>query len=205
MGLPPVAAGAGVRLGRAGSILGRRQALGVVLAVALLLGGREARRRLLVGPDGAWRDRLWLDEVVRAPGAADPADAPSGLATPVAAAPGLPAAGPAEAPPPVADAPGRPAEERLRRPRGAGKGPAAALTAPLRINRCSLDSLQLLPGVGPVLAARIDESRRSGMIFRVPADLRKVKGIGPATMERLAPLVLFADPAPAAAGGHNPH
>ncbi len=177
------------------ALVGRRQAAGVALAIILLLAGREVRRRLLVGPDGAWRDPLWLDEVVEAPANADPAETASGLAAPPAGEMRDPAAAPGRADPTATDTPGRP-ESRPRAARG-GSRPAASpkLTAPLRINRCSVDSLQLLPGVGPVMAARIDESRRSGMIFRVPADLRKVKGIGPATLARLAPLVLFADPA----------
>lgn len=85
------------------------------------------------------------------------------------------------------------------------RGPRAALAAPLRINQCSSDSLQLLPGVGPVLAARIDEARRGGTIFRVPADLLAIKGIGPAAMARLTPLVIFADQVAVPAHAHNPH
>jgi competence protein ComEA len=55
-----------------------------------------------------------------------------------------------------------------------------------------VDSLTLLPGVGPVLAGRIQEVRAEGHIFRNAEDLRTVKGIGPALSARLAPLVDFA-------------
>lgn len=70
------------------------------------------------------------------------------------------------------------------------------LTGPLPINTCSVDSLTLLPGVGPVLAARIEEVRAEGHIFATAEDLRMVKGIGPTLSARLAPLVDFAVEAP---------
>ncbi|MCK9994794.1 MAG: helix-hairpin-helix domain-containing protein [Candidatus Krumholzibacteria bacterium] len=72
------------------------------------------------------------------------------------------------------------------------KAPKPVLTTPLPINICSVDSLTLLPGVGPVLAGRIQEVRAEGLIFRNAEDLRTVKGIGPALSARLAPLVNFA-------------
>ena len=75
----------------------------------------------------------------------------------------------------------------------AEKAPKPVLTSPLPINTCSVDSLTLLPGVGPVLAARIEEVRAEGHIFRSGEDLRMVKGIGPALSARLAPLVIFTD------------
>ena len=75
---------------------------------------------------------------------------------------------------------------------GPAPEPKPKLTTPLPVNTCSVDSLTLLPGVGPVLAGRIDEVRRSGTVFATAADLRIVKGIGPALSGRLAPLVIFA-------------
>lgn len=65
------------------------------------------------------------------------------------------------------------------------------LTTPLPINTCSEDSLALLPGVGPVLASRIAETRDMGVVFRTQEDLKMVKGIGPALSARLAPLVIL--------------
>jgi competence protein ComEA len=117
--------------------------LGLLLCVALLGAGRLVRHHLLLGPEGRWREELWLDDLLAAPAVAD-------------------------APPP--------------RP---------VLTAPLPLNACSADSLTLLPGVGPVLAARIVAAREAGLVFRGPADLTRVKGIGPALTARLAPLVVF--------------
>jgi predicted flap endonuclease-1-like 5' DNA nuclease len=140
------------------SLVSRRQALGLLILLVLLLGGRVLRREMLVGPEGDWRHELWLDELVKS----------------------------AEA---------GPQEKRQ---------PAPKLTTPLPINSCSLDSLTLLPRVGPVLAARIAEARRQGIVFRCPSDLQLVKGIGPALSARLAPLVIFtADSLQAPAGSNS--
>lgn len=127
----------------------RRQALGILAACALVLGGRLLRRLVLLGPQGRWRDDLWFEDLLaaREDGGEDAA------------------------------AGGRPA-----RP---------VLTAPLPLNHCSEDSLTLLPGIGPRLAARIAASRHADGPFRSPADLQRVKGIGPVLAGRLAPLVEF--------------
>ncbi len=62
---------------------------------------------------------------------------------------------------------------------------------PLSINHATALELQRLPGVGPVLAGRIVAERESGGRFGDPADLCRVKGIGPATSARLAPHLRF--------------
>lgn len=116
------------------------------MAFSLLMAGRLIRHRMLITPDGQWREHMWLDGVVLAPGDAEASE----------------------------------------------KAPKPVLTTPLPINICSVDSLTLLPGVGPVLAGRIQEVRAEGHIFRNADDLRTVKGIGPALSARLAPLVDFA-------------
>lgn len=72
-------------------------------------------------------------------------------------------------------------------PPPAPKGPPAG---PLDINACHPDSLLLLPGVGPVLAGRI-AAARAERPFAGPEDLERVKGIGPRTRAKLAPLLLF--------------
>lgn len=74
------------------------------------------------------------------------------------------------------------------------------LTLPLPINCCSADSLTLLPGVGPVLADRIEAARREGTVFRGAPDLEAVKGIGPALSARLAAVIDFRPPDRPAAG-----
>ena len=67
-------------------------------------------------------------------------------------------------------------------------GPNAA-PAPLDLNAAVEADLERLPGVGPALAARILEKRTAKGGFRTPDDLLEVRGIGPATLARLRPLV----------------
>lgn len=121
--------------------------MGLLLCLALLGAGRLVRHHMLLGPEGQWRQELWLDDLLEHP--ADTAKKP----------------------------PARP-----------------VLTAPLPINRCSADSLDLLPGVGPVLAGRIAAAREAGLVFRAAGDLARVKGIGKVLTARLTPLVDFAPP-----------
>ena len=64
---------------------------------------------------------------------------------------------------------------------GAGRGP-------VDLNRADTTALESLPGVGPALARRIVEARRAAP-FRSVDDLLRVRGIGPATLARLRPLV----------------
>lgn len=54
------------------------------------------------------------------------------------------------------------------------------------------DEIERLPRVGPTLARRIVANRDSLGPFGSLSGLRRVKGMGPATMERLAPLVTFS-------------
>jgi competence ComEA-like helix-hairpin-helix protein len=61
----------------------------------------------------------------------------------------------------------------------------------IRINAATAAELDLLPGIGPALAARIIESRRADGPFSEPEDLERVRGIGPKTVERLVPYVRF--------------
>lgn len=58
------------------------------------------------------------------------------------------------------------------------------------INRASADELQVLPGVGPVLAQRMVEWRKAHGRYRAVEDLQEVKGIGKKRMEQLRPLVM---------------
>lgn len=202
MGLPPVGGAPRGRLRRPGlpSALGRRQAAGLVAALLLLGAGRTVRQALLVGPDGQWRRELWLDGMLepalagdagadtpgagpgRAKGEPAPADAPGTGAADTAAV-AYPADDPAAVPRPAPTAGSAPATGRTR----VAKGPPV----PLDPNRAPPDSLQLLPGVGPVMAGRIVAAREQGTVFRKPEDLLAIKGIGPATLARLAPFLRF--------------
>lgn len=79
----------------------------------------------------------------------------------------------------------------------ASDAPAAASprlgAASLDPNTCSVDSLCLLPGIGPALAARIAAAREAGVHFACARDLQAVRGIGPRTVERLAPYLAFVE------------
>jgi competence ComEA-like helix-hairpin-helix protein len=55
------------------------------------------------------------------------------------------------------------------------------------LNRADLDALQTLPGIGPAIAERILVTRRE-QPFTSIEDLTRVRGIGPATVERLRSL-----------------
>ncbi|MFO7776786.1 MAG: ComEA family DNA-binding protein [Nitriliruptoraceae bacterium] len=61
---------------------------------------------------------------------------------------------------------------------------------PLDLNRASAAELEQLPGIGPARAAAIVEHRERHGPFVVPGDLRAVSGIGEATFQNLAPLVV---------------
>jgi competence protein ComEA len=74
--------------------------------------------------------------------------------------------------------------------RRGGSPPSAAAARPtLDLNRAGPAELETLPGVGPALARRIVEARSARGGFRSPDDLLEVRGIGPATLGRLRPLV----------------
>jgi len=63
------------------------------------------------------------------------------------------------------------------------------LGLPLDLNRASPIELEALPRVGPVLARRIAEARRERGGFSSIEELRFVRGIGPATLRQLRPLL----------------
>ncbi|MEV5969995.1 ComEA family DNA-binding protein [Streptomyces sp. NPDC051921] len=71
---------------------------------------------------------------------------------------------------------------------GAALGPTVP-AAPLSLNTATLEQLDGLPGVGPVLARHIVEHRVEHGGFRSVAELRDVNGIGARRFADLAPLV----------------
>ena len=60
---------------------------------------------------------------------------------------------------------------------------------PLDINRASEDELRALPGIGSVLASRIVEARERDGPFVSLDDLRRVRGLGRAKLEKLTAAV----------------
>ncbi|GHG68952.1 hypothetical protein GCM10018779_41880 [Streptomyces griseocarneus] len=83
-----------------------------------------------------------------------------------------------------ATAPGQPAPAAPGAPAGPG-----APTGPLSLNSATLEQLDGLPGVGPVLAQHILDYRTRHGGFRSVADLRHVNGIGARRFTDLKPLV----------------
>jgi competence protein ComEA len=100
--------------------------------------------------------------------------------------------------PPRPARPARPLAETAPA-RSAAPAPSLAKTAPdappIDLNRASQDELERLPGIGPGLAARIVDSRARRGTFETVDDLRRVRGIGDATLARLRPLLAIG-PAP---------
>lgn len=58
-------------------------------------------------------------------------------------------------------------------------------------NLATAGDLDLLPGVGPSVAARIIEARVKGGPFRKPEDMLRVRGVGLKTLEKLKPFLRF--------------
>lgn len=71
----------------------------------------------------------------------------------------------------------------------AAADPSAAPSTPLDLNSATVDQLDGLPGVGPVLAGRIVEYRTAHNGFTSVDQLREVKGLGGKTGEQLLSLV----------------
>ena len=94
-------------------------------------------------------------------------------------------------PPPRVVRGAAPPERPAAPPEKGKKKPAPA--EKIDVNRAGIDQLRTLPGIGPTLAARIVEARQR-QPFRSVEDLRRVKGIGAKTLERLRPHVTVGPP-----------
>jgi competence ComEA-like helix-hairpin-helix protein len=68
--------------------------------------------------------------------------------------------------------------------------PAAERSAMVRINQATAEELEALPGIGPRLARAIVDERAKNGRFRTLQDLSRVRGIGPAVLERLKGRIL---------------
>lgn len=123
-----------------------------------------------------------------------PAKVPRAVSTP---RPGLVKRVPEPVEPPSAEAvakveePPAPAvaDAKAAGPRAGERPEKPAGPARININTATAAELEVLPGIGPGLAQRIIEHRERAGRFRTVAELDKVKGIGPRTIDKLRTLV----------------
>ncbi len=80
---------------------------------------------------------------------------------------------------------------------GSGRAAPAAAPGPARtrawrvdLNRATAAELELLPGIGPALAGRIEADRGANGPYASVEDLSRVPGVGPALLRRVGPLAL---------------
>ena len=66
---------------------------------------------------------------------------------------------------------------------GAGNGPGQGAARRINLNQAGVEELTELPGIGPALARRIVEYRKT-QPFRKAEDLQQVSGIGPAKFQK---------------------
>ena len=69
--------------------------------------------------------------------------------------------------------------------------PVAAANEVVNVNSAGVETLSLLPRVGPAVAQRIVDHREQNGAFKEKADLMLVRGIGERTFELLEPYVVL--------------
>jgi competence protein ComEA len=104
----------------------------------------------------------------------------------------LQAAGPidADGPPPMPAPSTKPPAPVPERPQHS----ARSFTISLDVNRASQQDFERLPGIGSVLAGRIVEYRAARGGFQDIEELRRVKGVGKKTFERIRAFVAVVPP-----------
>lgn len=87
-----------------------------------------------------------------------------------------------------------PPESSLPAPTPAGPPAEPMSPAPIRLdlNQAGAPELEALPGIGPVLARRIVETRKQIGRYDTPEDLLRVRGVGPRLLERIRPRIRAA-------------
>ena len=68
------------------------------------------------------------------------------------------------------------------------------LGRPVDLERATAEDLAAVPGIGPGLAPEVVRDREEHGPFRTPDALRRVRGIGPARMERARPWIHTTSP-----------
>ena len=76
----------------------------------------------------------------------------------------------------------------------AGAADPSLAPAPIDLNRATAEELETLPGIGAAKAAAIVEAREAQGGFGSLEDLESVRGVGPALMAKLRPLVVVGGP-----------
>jgi competence protein ComEA len=61
------------------------------------------------------------------------------------------------------------------------------------VNTATGEDLRILPGIGPKKAEAIVEYRRSHGSFRSLSEISEVRGIGPKTLDQIAPYVVVGE------------
>jgi len=96
-------------------------------------------------------------------------------------------------------APPTSSQERMRRPVRRARpekltpAPVEERDGPVDLNQAGVDELSRLPGIGPGLAQRILAAREAQGRFESVDDLRRVRGVGRAKLQRLRTLVTVAE------------
>ncbi len=75
-------------------------------------------------------------------------------------------------------------------PSGAGAGAGAGPPAPVQLSTATLEQLETLPGIGPVMAQKILDYRTKHGAFSSVDELDAVSGIGPKRLDQLRDLVV---------------
>jgi len=74
---------------------------------------------------------------------------------------------------------------------GSAQAETATANAPVDLNRATAEQLETLPGIGAVKAAAILAVRDTKGGFQSMDELEAVRGIGPALVKKLRPLVVI--------------
>jgi competence protein ComEA len=80
------------------------------------------------------------------------------------------------------------------------RAPRETVQFQLDVNEADWPEFTVLPGIGETLARRIVESREREGRFADVEDLRRVRGIGPKTLEEIRPYLRPLPPGGAVAG-----
>lgn len=152
-------------------------------AIAIHIVGQVKKPGVWFVPEGS----LVLDVVTKAGGLTSSADVTAiNLARKVSAGEHIYVPAPGEKIPTLpAVAQPTPKSSGTSRTGADGRPSPAATPTPVNINTASAQELEQLPGIGPVTAERIVQWRLDNGPFMKPAELRQVRGIGPALMKQL--------------------